>query len=389
MKKLIVVILSIVAWASSYAQNITAQEAFAMMDAANFQQAAAKLKAKGYKLQQGYDYTTEAGLKGYRYGYRCHRDPYAFGNVWTIDKGVTDWTYVHLLVEPRTNKLCDILITMGTEKRFLSYPPILNARGYKLWQRGTYGAIYSNKNNGSFVVVKSDDTFSIEIKNKYMLYKNSNLEKYRLGSDGNPAYFEGLDMYLEWHKKKLHSEITNPDISVKVDVEFVVERDGSITHIKTNYPFNPFGMEAAKEVERVLSSMPKWTPAKENGVTERALVKMAIPFGKATSKSSASTPVDRNPSYPGGEEAIQNFIEANKKYPRAAAEYGIQGRVNVEFTVQTDGSLSDVHVKKSVDPRLDEEAIRVVKSMPRWNPGTRNGEAKPMTASVPVIFRLR
>lgn len=389
MKKLIVVSLLLVAWANSYAQNITAQEAFAMIDAANFQQAAAKLKAKGYKYQQGYDYTNEAGLKAYEYGYKCNRDPYAFGNEWTVDKGVTDWTYVHLLVEPRSNKLCSILIAMGTEKRFLSYAPIFNAKGYKEWQSRTYGAIFTNKDNGSFILVKTGDHFSVEIKNKYIIYKNTVFDKYKSGGDGNPAYFAGFDTYFEWHRKKLHTELINPDISTKVDVEFVVERDGSITNIKTSQAFDPFSMEAAKEVERVLGSMPNWTPARENGVAERALVKMTIPFGNTSSKSSAPKLADRDPSYPGGEEAMKRFIESNRKYPRYAAENGIQGRVIVGFTVQADGSLTDVHVKKSVDPQVDAEAIRVVKSMPRWNPGKRNGVATAITASAPVVFVLR
>lgn len=285
MKKLIAVSILLVAWMSSYAQNITAQEAFAMVDAANFNQAATKLKTKGYKYQNGCDYTTAAGVKVYEYGYKCCRGDIAYGRTWTIDFGVKDWTYVHLLVEPYSNKLCAMFIGIGSEKRFLSYKPVLNARGYELWQEGVYGANYTNKNKGGFVVVKSDGGYSVEIKNKYMLYANTELKKYESGGDGNPAYFPGIIKYLESHRRQLQIETTNPDFSTTVDVEFVVERDGSVTNIKTNkFMFNPLGMAAAEEVERVFSSMPKWIPAHEHSVAERVLVKLVIPFGKAARK---------------------------------------------------------------------------------------------------------
>lgn len=97
---------------------------------------------------------------------------------------------------------------------------------------------------------------------------------------------------------------------------------------------------------------------------------------------------EESPSFPGGAAELMQYIESHKKYPREAEENGIQGRVVVEFTVQADGTLSDIHIKKSVDPHIDAEAIRVVKSMPRWNPGRRNGVATAMTASALVVFRL-
>lgn len=94
------------------------------------------------------------------------------------------------------------------------------------------------------------------------------------------------------------------------------------------------------------------------------------------------------PCFPGGETALSQYITSHKKYPRYAEENGIQGRVTVQFIVQKDGSLSDIKVQKSVDPRLDAEAMRVVQSMPRWIPGKINGNPVAVKYSVPVIFRL-
>lgn len=79
--------------------------------------------------------------------------------------------------------------------------------------------------------------------------------------------------------------------------------------------------------------------------------------------------VDQQPSFPGGTNALNTFILSNLKYPVVAQEKGIQGRVVVKFIVEKDGSISNVEVDRSVDPGLDNEAMRVVKAMPKWIPG--------------------
>lgn len=86
---------------------------------------------------------------------------------------------------------------------------------------------------------------------------------------------------------------------------------------------------------------------------------------------------------------MMSYLAENVKYPLVAAENGVQGRVVVEFIVEKDGSLSDVKVKRGVDPSLDREAVRVVKSMPRWNPGKKDGQPVRVRFSVPVTFRLQ
>lgn len=99
--------------------------------------------------------------------------------------------------------------------------------------------------------------------------------------------------------------------------------------------------------------------------------------------------VDRPPSYPGGMGALMSWLNQNVKYPVTAAENGVQGRVIVQFVVEKDGSVTNVGVAKSVDPALDKEAVRVVKSMPHWNPGKSNGSTVRVKHTVPVIFRLQ
>ena len=98
--------------------------------------------------------------------------------------------------------------------------------------------------------------------------------------------------------------------------------------------------------------------------------------------------VEQMPSFPGGQGALMNYLNSNIKYPVIAEENGIQGRVVVQFVVGKDGSISNVHVVKSVDPSLDKEAVRVVKNMPRWIPGKQNGQSVTVRYTLPVTFRL-
>ena len=99
--------------------------------------------------------------------------------------------------------------------------------------------------------------------------------------------------------------------------------------------------------------------------------------------------VEEMPSFPGGQGALMSYLASNIKYPVVAQENGVQGRVIVSFVVERDGSISDVKVARSVDPSLDREAQRVVKSMPRWTPGKQNGQTVRVKYTVPVVFRLQ
>ena len=99
--------------------------------------------------------------------------------------------------------------------------------------------------------------------------------------------------------------------------------------------------------------------------------------------------VEQPPLFPGGPAALMKYLSENTKYPVVAQENGVQGRVTVQFVVEKDGSISDVHVLRGVDPSLDKEAVRVVKSMPRWTPGKQNGITVRVNYRVPVLFRLQ
>lgn len=99
--------------------------------------------------------------------------------------------------------------------------------------------------------------------------------------------------------------------------------------------------------------------------------------------------VETMPSFPGGDMAMMKYMSENIKYPVIAQENGIQGRVICQFVVNKDGSIVDVEVVRSVDPSLDKEAIRMIKSMPKWSPGKQRGKAVRVKYTLPVNFRLQ
>jgi periplasmic protein TonB len=99
--------------------------------------------------------------------------------------------------------------------------------------------------------------------------------------------------------------------------------------------------------------------------------------------------VESMPEFPGGEPALYKFLAENIKYPQMAKESGIQGRVFVTFVVERDGSVTDVRVLRGIGGGCDEEAIRVVKSMPKWSPGKQRGKAVRVQYNLPVKFTLQ
>lgn len=94
------------------------------------------------------------------------------------------------------------------------------------------------------------------------------------------------------------------------------------------------------------------------------------------------------PSFPGGEEALKNYVAANTKYPEIDKENGVEGIVVVGFIVATDGSLKDLKVLKFVDPDLEKEALRVVGGMPAWIPAEKDGSPVEAPSKVEVPFLL-
>ena len=99
--------------------------------------------------------------------------------------------------------------------------------------------------------------------------------------------------------------------------------------------------------------------------------------------------VEEMPAYPGGDQKLMEFIAKGIKYPQIARETGIQGRVFVGFVVEPDGSVSNVKVLRGIGGGCDEEALRVIKAMPKWKPGMQNGKKVRVSFAIPINFKLQ
>jgi TonB family protein len=217
---------------------------------------------------------------------------------------------------------------------------------------------------------------------------------------------------------KYPEECKEKGIEGEVTVLFVVEKDGSISDIKAQHSTD----EAfVKEVTRVVSSMPKWKPAKVNGEVVRSRMHFPINFGftdkekkmvyfkigkgslsqEITSVTGQGTPSgevtddniysdpETNASFPGGMEALYKWISENLRYPEECKANNIQGRVIVQFVIDTDGSITEIKAIRSPDDVLSQEAIRVLSAMPKWKPATSDGK-NPVRSlfRLPMNFRL-
>lgn len=107
------------------------------------------------------------------------------------------------------------------------------------------------------------------------------------------------------------------------------------------------------------------------------------------SKQNVYDVVEQMPEFPGGMPAMIEFLQTNLNYPKDAKKQKVGGRVLVMFVVETDGSMSNVRVAKKIFPSLDAEALRVVKAMPKWNPGKEKGKPVRVNFTLPIVFSLK
>ena len=191
-----------------------------------------------------------------------------------------------------------------------------------------------------------------------------------------------------------------------VIVNFVVETDGSISDAKVLRGLDP---ACDAEALRVIKSTPKWKPGKQKGQIVRVQYSLPIRYDLSGGTSSAPTSsekkeqagtktqtedeeifqfVEEMPEFPGGEEAFRKLVANNLIYPPTAIEKGIKGMVTVNFVVEKDGSISNAKILRSLDRECDAEALRVIKSMPKWKPGKQKGQVVRVNFSLPIKYDL-
>ncbi len=192
---------------------------------------------------------------------------------------------------------------------------------------------------------------------------------------------------LEWTEK----EVTKYEVT---DDEFLFEEEVEIQQTTQETPPPP-PPPAVQEVEvlNVVEDNVETESIEINTEDDKEEVVIAAPIEAPEEEEEEEVifvVVESMPEFPGGQQALFKYLSENVKYPVIAQENGIQGRVICQFVVNKDGSIVDVEVVRSGgDPSLDKEAVRVIKSMPKWKPGKQRGKAVRVKYTVPVNFKLQ
>jgi TonB family protein len=172
-----------------------------------------------------------------------------------------------------------------------------------------------------------------------------------------------------------------------VFVNFIVDKDGKLSDFYVTSGISP---SLDNEALRVARLMPDWIAGKENDKTVK--IQTGTSFSYDPNPEGPPTEVfvvvEEMPYFPGGDTALINFIYRNLKYPMSAKEKKIQGRVITRFCVTYRGDIDQATVLKGVDPALDIEALRVIKMLPKWQPGRQGGKPVNVWYAVPVSFVL-
>ena len=234
---------------------------------------------------------------------------------------------------------------------------------------------------------------------------------------GGPSAYAA---YLQSHQKYPAAALEAKQEGT-VQVTFVVEKSGSIDEVAVKEPVAP-ALDA--EALRLIRGGPKWTPAHNKGKLVRQRVTVPVSFALApgsgetievAGKAPAAQPLppgavaapagttsqvgtaangaaiirpDQQAQPVGGIQAFFSWIATNQHYPDLARKRHIQGKVPVEFIIQPDGSLTDVRVTQKHGSGLDEEAVRLIKAAPRWQPASYQGKPIKQKMTLPVIFQL-
>ena len=256
-----------------------------------------------------------------------------------------------------------------------------------------------------------------KLKNKIMTDEDIDIEVTEVGCVDNdtvyqivekmPQYRGGEEAMMKYvaDNIKYPQEAKDKNISGRVFVSFVIEKDGSVNEVKV---VRGIGGGCDEEAARVIKGMPKWEPGMQKGKPVRVNYMMPINFKlsdtqpkqpvKKSSVSKADMKPDKNgvyqiveemPQYPGGEAAMLEYVAKNVVYPQEARDKEISGRVFVGFIVEKDGSIGEVKLLRGIGGGCDEEAIRVVKGMPKWKPGKQDGKTVRVSYQMPIFFKLQ
>ena len=153
---------------------------------------------------------------------------------------------------------------------------------------------------------------------------------------------------------------------------------------------NPTAEEAKAAAEAKKAEEAKAAELAKSEAEQKAEAKASDATAPAdTTKNVVYDVTETMPQFPGGQGVMMKYLAANIKYPASAVKANKQGRVIVTFVIQKDGSVTEARIARSVEPELDAEALRIVKAMPNWTPGTQDGKPVNVKYTIPVVFSLQ
>ncbi|MBQ4533532.1 MAG: M56 family metallopeptidase [Alistipes sp.] len=278
---------------------------------------------------------------------------------------------------------------------------------------------FGSQENGELVwsrVKASDDAITVvkwaevgEASTKIQSQKSEENTPYIM-VEKMPTFQGGdLNVFRNWVQSKIQypKEAMDKGIKGRVVCSFVVEKDGSLTDFNVlQSPDKSLG----DEVVRILKTSPKWEPGEQRG--EKVRVKYTVPIvfsignnnvtdasttkTQATAAANATTggdmpyvKVEKMPTFQGGDlNVFRNWVQSKIQYPKEAMDKGVKGRVVCSFVVEKDGSLTDFDVLQSPDKSLADEVVRILKTLPKWEPGEQRGEKVRVKYTVPIVFSI-
>jgi len=239
---------------------------------------------------------------------------------------------------------------------------------------------------------------------KHIYYDRSTDSLYFFHAKYPPAFPGGYDEFTKFLNDNIHYPKASAQLSGKIYAEVIIEKDGTLSPIKLLQDNdNEFG----KELLRVLSLSPKWTPGeneyKKEKYTDRIELILPIDFnsGKLTvtdlSKQTTQDSINNHqvfftadslPAFPGGERGFGFFLRNHIRYPKLAKEKNVTGRVFVQFIIEEDGGLSHMQILRDPGSGLGDETMRVLLLSPNWIPAKKKGKPVRIQYTVPTNFSL-
>lgn len=227
-------------------------------------------------------------------------------------------------------------------------------------------------------------------------YDETIYEKDMVDNMPSPYGYESIEKWIE-QDSECQEVIKNEEY--RVLVRFVIDKNGRMNSFHSNAGYsNNFTLY------RRFESIKKWSPGILNGKRVNTRVSLYINYKSESKKKNMikeeqnesesnkifnGDDVDQKPSFPGGNKALNKFIASNLRYPDMARMLDKQGTIIVKFVVNETGVLTDIKLAKdSYSLSLGKESLRVVKAMPKWYPGQKNGRAVKVKWSIPITFRL-